>query len=77
MSVKRGDGVGAGAGAGAGVGVYLFLKECCFKVRIRNRVDTYRSSKILFFFHDGLQLLFGLFESSSADNYVISFKSVE
>ena len=50
MSVKRGDGVGAGAGAGAGVGVYLFLKECCFKVRIRNRVDTYRSSKILFFF---------------------------
>ena len=36
VSVTRWDGVGAGAG----VEVYLFLKECCFKVRFRNRVDT-------------------------------------
>ena len=32
MSVKR--------GVGAGVGVYLIFKECCFRVRVRVRVDT-------------------------------------
>ena len=32
MSVER--------GVGTGVGVYLIFKECCFKVRVRARVDT-------------------------------------
>ena len=32
MSVER--------GVGAGVGVYLLFKECCFRVRVRVRVDT-------------------------------------
>ena len=47
-------------------------QRCNYKVIVAASIIV--PVRFYFFFHHGLQLLFGLFESSSADNYEISFK---